>query len=78
MYNEEKRYVRRYLSYGIMVLEEEQGGHKVWEIYYMLKGFPWTYAFGLLSDCLSVVEMFNIAEDSFDYFADELFKGEED
>ena len=78
MYKEEKRYVRRYHTYGIMVLEEEQEGCKVWEVYYMIKGYPWSFAFGLPENQNSLSEVFDIAESNFDIYAEIMFNDEED
>ena len=79
MYKEEKRYVRRYQTYAIMVLWEDNGGINVWEVYYKIKGTAWEFAFGLLAtpQCL-LPEVFDIAESNFDIYADIMFNDEED
>ncbi len=78
MYKEKKCYVRRYRTYGIMVMKEGKGKNKVWDVYYMLSGYPWTYAYGLPYLNHSLSEVFDIAEGAFDFYADDLFNDEED
>ena len=78
MFDTEMRFVRRYQTYGIMVLLEDNGGVYVWEVYYQIKGTAWEFAFGLpaVSHCLQ--EVFDIAESNFVIYADIMFNDEED
>ena len=74
----ETRFVRRYQTYGIMVVMENDGGTSVWEVYYKLTHYPWTFAFGLPVTRHRIQEVFDIAESNFDIYADMMFNDEED
>ena len=78
MYTLEYRSVRRHKTYGIMVLGEENEGIYFWEVYYQIKGYPWTFAFGLPAREHRPSEVFDIAESNFDIYADIMFNDEED
>lgn len=78
MFDTEMRFVRRYQTYGIMILGEDNGGIYVWEVYYKINGYPWTFAFGLPAKRHRPCEMFDIAESNFDIYADMMFNDEED
>ena len=78
MHNMETRLTRRYQTYGIMVVMENDGGTSVWEVYYKLTHYPWTFAFGLPVKPYRPEDVFDIAESNFDIFSDGLFNDEED